>query len=562
MENSALADHFSLLSRLSEIHGENSFKAKSYATASFNIEKLPMPLNGMQEQKIAALQGIGASTAQKISELLQTGRLASLDALLQKTPQGILEMMNIKGIGPKKISAIWKEMGIETIGELRYACEENRLKDYKGFGEKTQQTILENITYYQQHQGHFLYAQIESFALELTEKLRALLPGMRLKPCGAIERHLETIDELEWVTDTHPDTIRKVFLGMGGFTPLQPQAPDENSLRFQCEPGIRIRIHYSGTTSYPELCYRKSCSPEFASFFESCFGNNHLIASEDAADLFAAAGVPYIPPIAREADILEDLLSGKELPEHLTPESIRGIIHCHSNWSDGSDPLEKMAEAAKEKGYDYMVISDHSKSAFYANGLQEERIAAQHRQIDELNARLTPFRIFKGIECDILNEGQLDYSPEVLCTFEVVIASIHSNLSMTEDKAMMRLLRAIENPYTTILGHMTGRLLLSRKGYPVDHRRIIDACAANGVAIELNANPSRLDIDWRHIRYALSKGVMLSINPDAHHIAGFEDTRYGVLVAQKALLQASQNLSSHSLAGFEAYLEKAHRKRP
>ncbi len=559
MENSAIADYFSLLAKLSDIHGENSFKAKSYATAAFTIDKLAYPLQELPEEKIATIQGIGISTAKKITELLQYGRLQQLDALIQKTPEGILEMMKIKGIGPKKIATIWKEMGIETVGELRYACAENRLRNYKGFGEKTQSTILENVNYYLQHLGHFLYAQLEPFALELDKKIKSLLTPSRVQICGAFARQLETLEELEWVTDSPAEAVRKALTEAEGF--IEQDVEVKEYLLFRHEPGIKIHINITESSNYAELCFKKTSSKEFISALESRFGKDYPVLEEDGSDFFKTHGLPFLPPYARELTVLNDPGEGTPASGVLTPDAIRGIIHCHSNWSDGSDGLDKMAEAAKQQGYAYLVISDHSKSAFYASGLQEDRIRAQHRQIDELNAQLAPFRIFKGIECDILNEGQLDYEPEVLRTFEVVIASIHSNLNMSADKAMMRLMGAIENPYTTILGHMTGRLLLSRKGYPVDHERIIDACAANGVAIELNANPSRLDIDWRHIRRAIRKGVLLSINPDAHHIAGFSDTRYGVLVAQKALLQESQNLSSFPLEAFETFLKQSHLRR-
>jgi DNA polymerase (family 10) len=239
----------------------------------------------------------------------------------------------------------------------------------------------------------------------------------------------------------------------------------------------------------------------------------------------------------------------------IQPNDIKGIIHSHSQWSDGAHTIEEMAKACIDQGFEYLVISDHSKSAFYANGLTEERIKEQHRYVDELNEQFKPFKIFKGIECDILNDGALDYSNNVLSTFDLVIASVHSNLKMTEDKAMMRLLNAIRNPYTTILGHMTGRLLLSRPGYPVDHVSVIDACVENHVAIELNAHPRRLDIDWRWIDYALEKGVLISIDPDAHSVEGY-DCRYGVLAAQKGGLTKQRNLSSFSLQEFEAYLQK------
>jgi len=233
---------------------------------------------------------------------------------------------------------------------------------------------------------------------------------------------------------------------------------------------------------------------------------------------------------------------------------IKGIIHNHSNWSDGVNTVEEMAKACISQGYEYLVISDHSKTAAYAKGLQEDRIREQHLYIDELNAKLHPFKIFKSIESDILNDGSLDYSNEILATFDLVIGSVHQNLSMPEDKAMMRLLNAINNPYTTILGHMTGRLLLSRQGYPVDHKTIIKACVENNVVIELNAHPRRLDVDWSFIDDAISQGALISIDPDAHNIDGFHDVKYGVLAAQKGGLTKNKNLSSFSLAEFEKFL--------
>jgi DNA polymerase (family 10) len=240
-------------------------------------------------------------------------------------------------------------------------------------------------------------------------------------------------------------------------------------------------------------------------------------------------------------------------------ESIRGLIHCHSTWSDGANTIEEMAKACLDNKWEYMVLSDHSASAFYANGLKSDRVAAQHQQIDELNKKLAPFRIFKSIESDILNDGSLDYEATVLSSFDLIIASVHSNLRMIEETATNRLLKAIENPFTTILGHPTGRLLLSREGYPIDHKRIIDACAEHKVAIEINAHPRRLDLDWKWLDYAIEKGVFISINPDAHALAGLSDVRYGVLIAQKSLLTPAMNLSSFSKIQLEQWL--AERKR-
>ena len=250
-----------------------------------------------------------------------------------------------------------------------------------------------------------------------------------------------------------------------------------------------------------------------------------------------------------------------KLPNLIQTQDIKGIIHSHSTWSDGVHTIEQMALAAIEKGYEYLVISDHSKSAFYANGLQIDRIKAQHREIEALNKKLAPFVIFKSIESDILNDGSLDYPDEILESFDLIIASIHSNLKMTEDKAMMRLLNAINNPYTSILGHLTGRLLLSRKGYPVNHEEIIAACAQNNVVIELNAHPRRLDMDWRWIPQALENDVLISINPDAHAVEGFQDCKYGVMVAQKAGLTAAQNLSSFDLSEMMEFISYQQAKR-
>jgi DNA polymerase (family 10) len=256
----------------------------------------------------------------------------------------------------------------------------------------------------------------------------------------------------------------------------------------------------------------------------------------------------------RNGGLAIDLARKQQLPVLISHKDIKGIIHSHSTWSDGEHTLQQMAMAAKEQGFEYLVISDHSRSAFYANGLSIERIQAQHAEIDELNKQLAPFRIFKSIEADILNDGSLDYPDEILATFDLVIASIHSNLKMSEEKAMARLMKAIENPYTTILGHMTGRLLLSRNGYPVNHQQIIDACATHNVVIEINAHPRRLDIDWEWIPYALGKNVLLSIDPDAHSTDGFHDIYYGTLAARKGGLTAAHNLSSYSAAELEAFI--------
>ncbi len=557
MHNHQIADAFSLLSKLTDIHGENSFKAKSYATAAFAIEKITDPIADLPFEKMANLRGVGVSSAQKITELLQNGSIKALEELVAKTPEGVLEMLQIKGIGPKKINTIWKEMEIESIGELLYACKENRLKLFKGFGEKTQQNVIDAIEFYFRHKDFHLYAQVESAVPEIYDLLSQIFPDRKIVLAGEYLLQLETITRLDFVIDEETAVAEKKITDIKGFLLKEKTS----CLIFSTPASIDIALHCCATASLIEQQLLLSASPSFideisaiATLSSSSFNN--------LSEYFLSKGLQEIPPCLWDVPSALTLYqSKKEIPALIETKDIKGIIHSHSNWSDGSFSLEEMAIAAIEKGFEYLVISDHSQTAFYAQGLTSDRVLAQHQLIDELNIKLAPFKIFKSIESDILNDGSLDYDNSMLQRFDLVIASVHSNLKMSEDKAMMRLLKAIENPYTSILGHMTGRLLLSRKGYPVDHEKIIDACAEQQVVIELNAHPSRLDIDWRHIRKALDKNVLISINPDAHVITGFDDVSYGVKVAQKAMVTAKNNLSSFSLTEFEHFIAKQQAKR-
>jgi len=557
MDNYEIADNFSLLGKLMDIHGDNSFKAKSYTSAAFTIEKLPMQLAEMPQEKINSINGIGEAIGKRIIEQLQTGTLALLQEYLQKTPEGILTMLSIKGIGPKKIATIWKELEIETIGELLYACSENRLTLYKGFGAKSQQNIKEAIEFYMGSQGSFLYQQIESYATQLTTSLQNIFPNFLFSITGNFKQQAEVISQLSWVTTTPKNEIM-AFLGSQSFV---FENIFENIFSCKGPEQIELIFHISSPELFISTLFETSSSEEFLQEWKTLTNWNNQKEYQSEEDIFESFGFAFIPAYQRETKEILTLAKNATLKPCIQTSDIKGIIHSHSNWSDGATTIEAMAKAAIEKGLEYLVISDHSQSAFYANGLKEARIFAQQQQIDALNKQLAPFRIFKSIESDILNDGSLDYSDEVLSSFDLVIASVHSNLKMTEEKAMMRLLNAIENPFTSILGHLTGRLLLSRNGYPIDHAKIIDACVANDVVIELNAHPRRLDIDWRWIERALKKGAMISINPDAHSIEGYSDCKYGVLVAQKAGLTANKNLSSYSLIEFERFLLEQHQKR-
>jgi DNA polymerase (family X) len=474
---------------------------------------------------------------------------------MRKTPMGVIEMLSIKGLGPKKIATVWKELGIENVGELLYACNENRLTRYKGFGEKTQEKIKESIEFYLGSQGSYLYAQIESYALELDKKLQKEYPAEQFGLTGEFRRQLEIITKLQWVTTAGAEKI-KSFFGEN----YTAEKNEEGYLSLRGPENVELGFYLAGKENFCKKLFETSCSEDFLDCWKEQFTHYETTAYGCEEDIFTQNKIGPVPHYYREskASISTGLNGHYNI---IQPNDIKAIIHSHSKWSDGVDTIEAMAKAAQQQGKEYLVISDHSKTAAYAQGLTEEQVKSQHEEINKLNTLLQPFRIFKSIESDILGDGSLDYSNDVLATFDLVIASVHANLYMNQEKAMMRLLAAIENPYTSILGHMTGRLLLSRNGYPVDHKKIIDACAANNVVIELNANPRRLDMDWRHIDYALEKGVLISIDPDAHSIGSFNDTYYGVLAAQKAGLPKERNLSSFSLPEFESWLKDQQAKR-
>ena len=489
MDNYAIADQFSLLGKLIDIHGENSFKAKSYSSAAFTIEKLELPLAVLAEEKIFKIKGIGDSVGKKVVEIIETGELKVLQELIAKTPAGVLEMMNIKGLGPKKINTLWKEMDIDTIEELEEACRENRIAQKKGFGEKTEQKILESIEFVRSNKGKFLYKQIEDFALALQQKIEQKFPDEAISVTGEFRRQLEIISQLEWVTTATKDDLKNYLIN----EQIQILSEDNDVLILCAENFLVLHFHLTIKKSFAKKLIDTSCSDEFLAAWKSLSKNEE---GKNEEELFKSAGLNFIPPYLRETSNIIEKAKQESFDDVVQMASIKGLIHSHSNWSDGAYTIEQMAEELIKLGFEYLVISDHSKAAAYAGGLTEQRIKEQHKYIDDLNKKLHPFKIFKSIECDILGDGTLDYDNAVLSSFDLVITSIHSNLDMDEEKAMMRLMGAINNPYTIILGHMTGRLLLTRKGYPVDYKAIIDACAKNNVVIEINAAPKRLDIDW------------------------------------------------------------------
>ncbi|OWK70970.1 helix-hairpin-helix domain-containing protein [Pedobacter sp. AJM] len=554
MENKTIARTLRFLSQLMELHEENPFKIKSIANAYFKVDKLPFALKDKPLEEIDQIEGIGKGLASKITELLQTGELRELNELIQQTPEGVIEMLSIKGIGPKKILIIWRILGIESIGELYYACNENRLIEAKGFGLKTQEEIKNAIAFKLAANGRFLYAQVEGFANTLFTQISEWLINIDnhslLGFAGQYRRACEIIDELELVIGA--ENMEIVAEQLTSFGPLSLIAGDEAFIA-TTEAGLRIKIFLVNKADFYLEWFKLTGNHEHAKKVLTLAGDGPF-ANEN--EIYSKAGLSYIEPELREGFDEIELAKTDQLPVLITDKDLKGSLHNHSTWSDGVHTLEQMAVYCKDVlNLQYLGICDHSKTAVYAKGLNEQRVFGQHQEIDELNQRLAPFKIFKGIESDILSDGSLDYSDDILKTFDFVVASVHSNLRMDEAKATTRLLKAIENPYTTILGHPTGRLLLSRAGYPIDYKKIIDACAANQVVIEINANPLRLDLDWRWHRYALEKGVLLSVNPDAHRTDGFHDTRYGILVARKGGLSADKCLNAFSLEEIIAYFD-------
>lgn len=547
-----IAKKLKLIGKLLELKGENSFKVVAYYRGEETLRAQTETIEALiASGELDKLKNIGSALGEKIRAIHLTGTCPLLTRLEEEIPEGVIKMLNIKGIGPKKVQAIWQEMGITSIGDLWYACNENRLVEMKGFGAKTQETIMKAVEYVMANEDKFHYARLFPYAAKLLNALKdALGEDAQVSFTGELRRKMPTLSAIELiVASKHKEKAIHAAVSHPEFVKVEETG---DILKLQvAESSIPATITFSEKNYWYGL-WQTTGSPAHISQLSP--DPNKDYESEEA--IYAGMGLDYIEPELRED--LGEIEKAKQhtLPKLITNADIRGMMHNHSTWSDGLHTLEQMAEACRKMKMEYLGISDHSRSAGYAGGLSIDRVRAQHAEIDALNAKMAPFRIFKGIESDILADGSLDYPDEVLATFDFVIASVHSGLNMDEEKATQRLIKAIENPYTTMLGHPTGRLLLMRKGYPINHRAVIDACAAHGVSIEINANPSRLDLDWTWVPYALEKGVMLSINPDAHRMAGYEDTWWGVDAGRKGGLTADRCLNTFHLADIEAWFQQ------
>lgn len=546
VDNSTILSQLTLFAKLSELHGQNPFKIRAYSSAAFNLKKIKKPYASLTNDELLSVPGVGKGVVESIREISTEGHWFDLDELLKITPSGVVDMLRIKGLGPKKVKTIWSDLQIETTGELLDACRQNRLVEVKGFGLKTQADIARYIEFAMSSKGKWHFARVWQPATDFKENLKLAFPDDRVEFTGSFRRACEVIENVEIITDVDIDELIAFC--------------DDQQMPTDAADG---EIYSKLLGVYPLIIYATNAG-EFDQFwFETTSSPAHLKklsysrleSFQGEEDFYKSKGYPYIIPELREGR--------NELDTEFTKEGIieywqlQGVLHNHTTASDGLSSLQGMAEYAKDQKYQYLGICDHSQSAAYAGGLKAEELIKQGEEIDELNKELAPFKIFKGVESDILANGDLDYPEEILKTLDFVVASVHSGLKMDEQKANQRLIKAIENPYTTILGHPTGRLLLLREGYPMDHKYIIDACAANNVVIELNAHPYRLDLDWRWIPYAQEKGVMISINPDAHEKQGYHDMYFGTLAARKGGLLQKNTLNAMSLEEFESFLLKS-----
>jgi DNA polymerase (family 10) len=541
---------------LLELAGENPFKVRAVSNAARLLEGVDVPLpEFLARARAGDVKGIGAGILDKIDALLADGTFPELDALREKFPPALLDLLRVPGLGAKKLKVLHEQLGIGSLGELEYACQENRLVALKGFGAKTQENVLAGIARIKTYSGRFLYPAARRAADALVASLAASGLASRIEVAGSLRRRMETVGDVDILaTAARPAAVMDLFVAHPDVRQVTGHGATKSSVVLESGIAADLRVvaedqfasallHFTGSKDHNTELRGLARKLGFKVSEYGLFRGETPFPAATEEDLYRALGLRFIPPELREAGGEIERAAREDFPALVAAADLRGVLHVHSDYSDGTPTVAQWAEAVRAAGYAYLGISDHSRSAAYAGGLSVEAVSRQHAEIDALNRRLAPFRIFKGIESDILADGSLDYPPEVLASFDFVIASVHSGFRMTAEAMTARIVRAIENPYTTILGHPTGRLLLSREGYPVDMAEVLAAAAEHGVAIELNASPYRLDLDWRLHRRAAALGIPIAIAPDAHGLAGARDLEIGVGIARKGGLTAEDVLT-------------------
>ncbi|MFM1781185.1 MAG: hypothetical protein RJB49_1481 [Bacteroidota bacterium] len=555
MENDQIVDVLELLVKLWDLHNSNEFKSKNLAFAARGLDKFPGLIHSLSEQELLMIPGVGKVVVQLVQEVAATGTCTDLEQIIEQTPAGLLQLLKIKGLGPKKVRTIWQELQITEIDDLLDACEDGRLANLKGFGGSIVESVKLNIQFIKSNSSKLRINKASDLAAEIKTQLSQYFE--RVEIAGELRRNAEIISSLVFLVETED-----LFGASGLLQSVEGLEEDrKESSPFTWRGGIAghlipLEIHFASQSEFISKYFGLSATQEHLSqvhFMERFEGKS--IDSEQ--EIYTSQSLPYIEPEMREG--LQEFEWAKN-HGHLALiqyADLQGCLHNHSTYSDGKNTLVEMAEACRAHGLSYFGIADHSKYAAYAGGLKEEDVLRQHAEIDQLNSQWTDFQILKGIEADILPDGSLDYDADVLSSFDYVVASVHAGLVMDLDKAMSRVIKAIENPYTSILGHPTGRLLLARPGFPLQMSKILDACKANGVSVELNASPYRLDLDWRYIYEAMDKGLFVSVNPDAHAIAGITDMEWGVKVGRKGGLLKELTLNALSLAEIKKFFSKS-----
>jgi DNA polymerase (family X) len=529
-----------------EYKGENTFKVAAYRNGANAIRRCEDDLDKLiKEKSLDKLKGIGKGLQSVIYEYCDTGVSSLYNELRSDVPGGIEQLLKIKGLSPKKIKVLYEELGISTIGELEYACKENRLALLKGFGAATQEKILKEIDNLRKYSRLVLFSTGLSFADEISAKLDKIPSILQKSNTGELRRGMEIIAHIELVVQVSSE---EDFLNdLSSQFKYQKEEKKIQILEYTAVP-ITLYVTDSPEEFVRVLFITTGSEP----FLNEIKAEVNKLRGNSEKDFFKALKFPYVIPEMREHEYFS---YKKKENTALDINQFKGMLHFHSTWSDGRNSLADMIKAAEKKGYRYAAVCDHSRAAFYANGLTEDRIILQNKELRQL-ANQVNIKLIQGIESDILQDGSLDYSTEFLGSFGFIVASIHSRFKMDETAMTERMLKAIENPYTDLLAHPSGRLLLSRDPYGFNVKKIIDACSANNVAIEINSNPRRLDIDWRHLDYAREKGCLFSINPDAHSIDEIDLVKYGVIMGRKGGLQPEEVINCFSPEEFYKFVNR------
>ncbi len=561
MDSRTAAHTLAQIAELLEMHGENKFKSRAYRSAAKAILSLgaedldPLVRSGEVKQ----LTGIGPATLAVIADLVETGESRYLNSLRGEMPDGLLEMMRIPGLGMSRAQLIHDALGVQSVEELEAAARDGRLATVKTVGPKTAEKILRDIEMMRQSVALSLYPHAAIEGERMLASVRSHPDVMRAELAGSLRRRREVIADIDIVAECRaaPEAVAASFARVRGVRDVSGSGAalviryvDGSVMDLRCVSQGHFAIalwHATGSSGHLDECVSAMKSRKLYLTDGEILDAQATpleIASEEA--LYGALGMPWIPPELREGRGETKAALERALPNLVTYEDIRGVLHCHSQYSDGTATIAEMAEGALARGWSYIGISDHSQAAFYAGGLKPDQVLRQHEEIDRLNRTMTGFRILKGIEADILADGRVDYEPDLLDQFDYVIGSIHSRFKMTGDQMTARVLAALDDPHLTILGHPTGRLLLSREPYALDIDAVLIRAAETGVAVELNADPHRLDLDWRYLRTAKEHGVTIEIGPDAHSVSNLDFMRAGIGIARKGWIEKGDVLNTRS----------------